>query len=186
MDEQSSLSTTLYGSKGRGGGTGPMNTRDTYMGDDGVDDEFKYFNPAEMENGTIDWTQTIAGNQVWSSESVFDTTYSDDMRRSKRIIRASVNHHDWTGVLSTYNRNINDNLKITTGVDLRSYVGEHYREVVNLLGGDYYVHHYGKAGETGTERMRGVGGLIDYHNTAYHDWYGGFAQTEYSTDLFFN
>ena len=184
VDEQSSLSTTLYGSKGRGGGTGPMNTRDTYMGDDGVDDEFKYFNPAEMENGTIDWTQTIAGNQVWSSESVFDTTYSDDMRRSKRIIRASVNHHDWTGVLSTYNRNINDNLKITTGVDLRSYVGEHYREVVNLLGGDYYVHHYGKAGETGTERMRGVGGLIDYHNTAYHDWYGGFAQTEYSTDLF--
>ncbi|GIS55233.1 hypothetical protein Ct9H90mP29_22750 [bacterium] len=35
VDDQSSLSTTLYGSKGRGGGTGPMNVRDTYMGDDG-------------------------------------------------------------------------------------------------------------------------------------------------------
>ena len=62
------------------------------------------------------------------------------MHRSKRIIRASVNHHDWTGGLSTYNRTITDNLKLTTGVDVRSYAGEHYREVVNLLGGDYYVH----------------------------------------------
>ena len=184
VDEQSSLSTTLYGSKGRGGGTGPMNTRDTYMGDDGEDSYYKYFDPAEMSDGTetIDWTQVIANNQQWSSGSDFDTTYSDDMRRSKRIIRASVNHHDWTGVLSTYNRTVNENLKITTGVDVRSYAGEHYREVVNLLGGDYYVHHYAKAGETGTERMRGVGGLIDYHNTGYHDWYGGWAQTEYTTD----
>ena len=184
VDEQSSLSTTFYGSKGRGGGTGPMNTRDTFMGDDGVDDYYKYFNPAEMSDGsgTIDWTQVIANNQQWSSGSEFDTTYSDDMHRSKRIIRASVNHHDWTGILSTYNRTINDNLKVTTGVDVRSYAGEHYREVVNLLGGDYYVHHYAKAGETGTERMRDVGGLIDYHNTGYHDWYGGWAQAEYSTD----
>ena len=184
VDDQSSLSTTLYGSKGRGGGTGPMNVRDTYMGDDGLDDYYKYFNPAEMADGSglIDWTQVIANNQQWSSGSEFDTTYSDNMHRSKRIIRASVNHHDWTGVLSTYNRTITDNLKVTTGVDVRSYAGEHYREVVNLLGGDYYVHHYAKAGESGTERMRGVGGLIDYHNTGYHDWYGGWAQAEYSTD----
>ena len=191
LDENSSLSTTFYGSNGRGGGTGPMNTRDTYMGDEPdtdslgneIDEYFKYYNPAEMEDSTgrIDWTQVIENNQKWSVDSDFDLTYSDDMRRSKRIIRASVNHHDWTGVLSTYNRMINDNLNITTGVDVRSYAGEHYREVVNLLGGDYYVHHYAKAGESGTERMRHVGGIIDYHNTGYHDWYGGWAQAEYST-----
>ena len=50
------------------------------------------------------------------------------------------------------------------------------------MGADYYVHHYAKAGETGTQRMRGVGGLIDYHNTGYHDWYGGYVQSEYATD----
>ena len=87
-------------------------------------------------------------------------------------------------VLSTYNRRLSDNLNFTTGFDIRSYAGEHYREVVNLLGGDYYVHHNAKAGETGTERMRGVGGLIDYHNTGYHDWYGGWSQLEYATDAF--
>ena len=86
--------------------------------------------------------------------------------------------------MSTYNRSITDELTFTSGVDFRSYAGEHYREVVNLLGGDYYVHHYAKAGETGTERMRGVGGLIDYHNTGYHDWYGGWAQAEYATKAF--
>ena len=39
-----------------------MNTRDTFMGDDGVDDYYKYFNPAEMSDGSgiIDWTQVIA------------------------------------------------------------------------------------------------------------------------------
>jgi len=187
IDASSSLSTTFYGSNGRGGGTGPMNTRDTYMADfDTVDSYNKYYNPAVMSDGSgqIDWTQTIANNQMWSVGSEFDTTYSDSKHRSKRIIRASVNHHDWTGVLSTYNRSITDELTFTSGVDFRSYAGEHYREVVNLLGGDYYVHHYAKAGETGTERMRGVGGLIDYHNTGYHDWYGGWAQAEYATKAF--
>ena len=194
IDESSSLSTTFYGSKGRGGGTGPLNTRDTYMGDEvetdslgnPIDSYYKYFNPAEMSDGSkqIDWTQVIENNQQWSVNSEFDSTYSTSMHRSKRIIRASVNHHDWTGMLSTYSRALNDNLNLTTGFDIRSYAGEHYREVVNLLGGDYYVHHYAKAGETGTERMRGVGGLIDYHNTGYHDWYGGWGQLEYSTDAF--
>ncbi len=186
IDASSSLSTTFYGSKGRGGGTGPMNTRDTFMDDDSTDGYNKYYNPAEMEDGSgeIDWTQVIGNNQHWSYDSEFDTTYSDSKHRSKRIIRASVNHHDWTGVLSTYNRSITDELTFTSGVDFRSYAGEHYREVVNLLGGDYYVHHYAKAGETGTERMRGVGGLIDYHNTGYHDWYGGWAQAEYATKAF--
>ncbi len=194
IDESSSLSTTFYGSKGRGGGTGPLNTRDTYMGDEvetdslgnPIDSYYNYFNPAEMSDGSkqIDWTQVIENNQQWSVNSEFDSTYSTSMHRSKRIIRASVNHHDWTGMLSTYSRALNDNLNLTTGFDIRSYAGEHYREVVNLLGGDYYVHHYAKAGETGTERMRGVGGLIDYHNTGYHDWYGGWGQLEYSTDAF--
>ena len=65
LDENSSLSTTFYGSKGRGGGTGPMNTRDTYMGDnfaevngtwidtvggDTSDSYYKYFNPAELDD----------------------------------------------------------------------------------------------------------------------------------------
>ena len=69
VDEQSSLSTTFYGSKGRGGGTGPMNTRDTFMGDDGVMTIINISIPAEMSDGsgTIDWTQvmrTINNGQV--------------------------------------------------------------------------------------------------------------------------
>ena len=89
------------------------------------------------ETGRIDWTQVIANNQRWSVNSVVDSTYIETMTRAKRIIRASVNHHDWTGILSTYNRTINDNLNFTAGVDIRSYKGEHYREVVNLLGSVY-------------------------------------------------
>lgn len=185
IDGNSTLSTTFYGSKGRGGGTGPLNTRDTMLLDDGTDGYAKYYDPAVLDDntGTIDWTQVILNNQQWLTDSEFDTNYSTSLHRSKRVIRASVNHHDWTGVLSTYGRKINNNINFTSGIDFRSYAGEHYREVVNLLGGDYYVHHYAKAGEEGTERMRGVGGIVDYHNTGYHDWYGAWAQVEYSSAL---
>ena len=48
------------------------------MGDgDTVDTYYKYFNPAEMSDGSgqIDWTQVIANNRQWSVDNEFDTTY---------------------------------------------------------------------------------------------------------------
>ena len=48
IDGNSTLSTTFYGSKGRGGGTGPLNTRDTMLLDDGTDGYAKYYDPAVL------------------------------------------------------------------------------------------------------------------------------------------
>ena len=42
-------------------------------------------------------------------------------------------------MLSTYNSQLNNYFDLAAGIDLRSYTGEHYREVYDLLGGDYYV-----------------------------------------------
>jgi hypothetical protein len=59
-------------------------------------------------------------------------------RRNGFIRRASVNSHNWVGMLSNYNTKINDNLSFDVGVDIRSYKGYHYRRVDNLLGADGY------------------------------------------------
>ena len=59
------------------------------MGDgDTVDTYYKYFNPAELDDGSgqIDWGQVIENNRQWSVGSEFDTTYSSTMHRSKRIM----------------------------------------------------------------------------------------------------
>ena len=45
------------------------------------------------------------------------------------IRTASVNKHIWYGVISTLEHNINENLSFVGGVDLRYYVGEHFRKL---------------------------------------------------------
>ena len=50
-----------------------------------------------------------------------DTDYISGEYRSKAIIRASVNHHNWYGLISTFKyEELIPNLDLTTGVDARS------------------------------------------------------------------
>jgi hypothetical protein len=190
IDDKMSLSSTLYGSNGRGGGTGPLNSRGDFLGDEnyGTDGEvsyFKYINPPKDANGLYEWDKLIAWNASdWdgnASAAVGDSDYIADEYRSKTIIRASVNHHDWYGLISTFKYDqVIPNLNLTAGVDARSYKGEHYREVVNLLGGDYYVDFSDDNDVTNADKVKRVGDKVAYHNIGYNSWFGGFLQGEYS------
>ena len=70
-------------------------------------------------------------------------TVRDDLQGGQTgdgwIRTASVNKHIWYGAISTLEHNINENLSFVGGVDLRYYVGEHFRKVENLLGNSTYV-----------------------------------------------
>ena len=192
IDKKMTLSSTLYGSNGRGGGTGPLNSRGDFLGNEnyGTDGEvsyFKYINPPKDDNGLYEWDKLIAWNASdWdgsASAAVGDADYIADEYRSKGIIRASVNHHDWYGLISTLKYDdIMPNLNLTTGLDVRSYKGEHYREVVNLLGGDYYVDFSDDNDITNADKVKRVGDKVAYHNIGYNSWFGGFLQAEYSLD----
>ena len=64
INTQMSLSSTVYGSNGRGGGTGPLNSRGDFLGNEnyGTDGEvsyFKYINPPKDENGLYEWNKLI-------------------------------------------------------------------------------------------------------------------------------
>ena len=218
VNEKTSFSNVLYYSTGRGGGTGPLNSRSRYAKyNDGTDstgatiwaDQYvKYINPDPDSNvkGQYDWDGMInynshvdtAGNTTWSETDTlsskyatlewnlgkpYDLTYSDSEKRAKYIIRGSVNHHDWYGAISTLVHNFNKNLKGTFSMDIRSYTGEHYRQVLNLLGADYFVDLYGNTNDMDTDsKMKRIGDQIAYHNIGYVKWLGYSGQVEYSTD----
>ncbi len=99
IDDRSSFSTVLYGSLGRGGGTGGLGGPLT-----------------RTESGQIDFDATAANPD------------SDYVRRS------SINNHNWLGGVLKYENGISDNLNLSVGADLRRYYGDHFMQVVNLLG----------------------------------------------------
>jgi iron complex outermembrane recepter protein len=96
------------------------------------------------------------------------------------IIRASVNNHFWYGLLSTMKYNINKNISTTFGVDLRSYEGEHYRTVYDLLDS--------KKGFLGSRNARipqsqtrlNIGDKYFNNYNGFVKWAGVFGVIEYS------
>lgn len=98
---------------------------------------------------------------------------------SETILRASRNNHTWYGLLSTLNTELTENIDLTFGVDLRSYKGEHFTELTDLLGGQFYVD---DRDENNPNNVAGVGDMILYHDDGFVSWLGAFAQAEYSKD----
>ena len=108
INETSNLSTVVYASFGRGGGTGNEGP------------SFK-----SLDNGTL------------NLQSVFDQNVIDGA--GKTILRSSVNNHSWFGVVSNYQKKFNDNLTWNAGIDLRTYSGEHFKQMVNDFGASYFA-----------------------------------------------
>ncbi len=138
------------------------------------------------ENNNIDWDQVVKSNREAVIGGVvvpsIDPTYSDSKYKSKNILAGAVNNHLWVGAVSQVDYKINNAWKFTGGLDYRWYKGEHYYEVRNLLGGDYYLDFNNR---NDPNYMKKVGDKIakqPYHNhrDAIMSWYGAFTQIEYS------
>ncbi|MBK7381259.1 MAG: TonB-dependent receptor [Ignavibacteriales bacterium] len=153
LNQSSILSTVGYFSFGTGYGSGRLGSNFIY-------------NTA----GLIDF------DAVWArNEANLD---SNGVKQSLTILRNSVNNHFWTGILSTYKTNVNDELSLSVGFDGRYYLGEHYREIRNLLGGSYWLN---TKDINNPDLITKTGDLVDYHNDGKVMLYGGFAQAEYQT-----
>ncbi|MDG1902384.1 MAG: TonB-dependent receptor [Bacteroidales bacterium] len=175
INEKAFLATSAYLSFGNGGGSGPLGYG-SYLNGNQYSGYYKY-EPPQTASGQYDWDQMadINANEDMYSVRDGDTTWVP-AGESKHIIRNSVNNHLWMGVLSTLTYNLSDNLVLTAGLDSRYYEGEHYREVRDLIGGDYWSD---KAfGQTK------VGDKIAYWNDGIVTYGGIFTQLEYSKGNF--
>ncbi len=222
IDEESSLSASAYVSFGRGGGTGDIGrfggfrrgNDSSIFGQDGTvlfdsliaanSGQGGVFNNGVTANNTPDFqTGTFIVNDpnIYSGPGQSWQDPADRLdganRRNGIIRRASVNSHNWYGLLANYNRNLNENLTLDFGVDVRSYTGIHYRRVDDLLGADGYRDNSNvnqPFNVLTTEYSSDLSSLwnvfrstddeekINYHNDGRVRWFGGFTQLEYKND----
>ena len=110
INDTSSLSTVVYASTGNGGGTGGRGQR------------------IRNDRGNIDY-DAIYGYNL--STSGAGGNYAAE---GGYVTRASMNMHNWLGLVTNYETSINDNLTLNVGADLRTYYGEHFRVVENFHG----------------------------------------------------
>jgi len=155
------LSNIVYLSMGNGGGTSlKKSVQPRYITDEGQIDLQAYYD-INIDN--------------------FDPKYPDEPK-SYQYLRSNINNHNWVGLLSTFNYSINDEFTLSGGIDLRRYVGTHYEEVYNLLGGNYTLDLNDKNRNPDTQLREGD--KINYHNDAVVEWAGLFAQMEYKVGNF--
>jgi len=212
LSETLTLATSLYGSAGRGGGTGPRG-RNYYNAETDILPYRKDLTTHYLENGRgsrtaegfIDFDAIVAYNQANTDPYTGDVGkfgglligsngFKDDgVNRASLVRRASMNSHDWIGGISNLEFE-SDNLKASVGVDLRNYKGYHYRALNNLMGLDGYYstgnkNSAGQIIETTIDASpfqdTGIRGpKIDYYNIGYVGWYGLNSMVEYKTDRF--
>lgn len=154
-DSRWSWDNVLYYSGGEGGGTG------TYGSVERVSDFGGYF------HRNRDWNAEIAQN-----EANLDST---GRAQSTGILRNSRNNQYTVGLISKATYEASENWSTSFGLDWRTAEIQHFREVRDLLGGDYYL-------ENGQQKT--IGGIIDYNNTNTVDWLGGYWQAAYEKDDF--
>ncbi|SNR54673.1 Outer membrane receptor proteins, mostly Fe transport [Lutibacter flavus] len=158
ISDKTNLSTALYASWGTGGGGGTAGSnRDLFNVRIGGDDQ-----PMDLDN-------IVAINRANGTQGL----------GSEAFLRASRNDHSWFGALSTFKTDFNDNLSFIAGLDLRDYTGKHFREVTDLLGGNY-VEDNSNINNPNTALK--VGDKFSYYNDGEVGWQGLFTQLEYNTD----
>jgi carboxypeptidase-like protein/TonB-dependent receptor-like protein len=208
ISDKTDLKTSAYVSMGRGGGTGPRgrlrtpgSVYDSYGGDDtGIynsDGQVRFDDIAAYNSGqsVSDWgdvKEQYNGQNVVSSDGKID----GNAVGSGFIRRASMNSHNWYGVLSTLTSKLNENLTLIGGVDGRYYKGIHYRRLENLLGADGYLARSddnnpanlitetsaADFGNFSDDSYKNGNNVLAYRNDGLVSWMGLFGQLEYAKD----
>ena len=161
INDKSALSTALYASFGSGGGRRDEGTK---IGSD----EYR-IGPTGLQ--PIDFDRIVEENRA------------NGVNGSTDIISSSRNSHEWYGILSSYKNRVNDALTISGGFDGRYYIGSHWYQVDDLLGGQFFLDNetdtfaFGKPLQVGDKYNKDYDGIVVR--------YGLFGQAEYQiTDAF--
>ena len=167
INEKSTLSSVLYASWGRGGGTGPR-------GDGRV----------RTSDGQLDYLAIEQANQAIGVGG-FDSAQQGYIRRG------SMNNHAWYGLVSNFNHNFTENLTFNVGADIRFYKGDHFRQIIDLYGlqgwaedGQVYTSTFEADPWAATFDFADENERIDYDYSENINYQGLFSQIEYSKGKF--
>ena len=178
INDKLDLSSVLYGSWGRGGGTGDVGRG-----------RVRIETPGGRE---IDFDAIEANNIANADANGYVNFGNGYMRRS------SMNLHDWYGVISNLNFDNGGDFTYNVGIDGRTYTGTHFRQMANMYGASGYTDNYRwgsrPSGFTVTETYPADPWSTFFGNYAPEDqryaydyeetinYIGGFGQVEYTID----
>ena len=162
INKTTTLTTSLYGSIGHGGGSGAIGRYETSIAKD------------------------AAGHLLFDPQATINAASTTG---SKYGLRNSVNNHTWYGFLTTLNEQLSKSLNFTFGLDGRTYVGTHFREMRELIGGSYYKDFYTNATVDANasdfiniNKITPPKNRIAYDNDGRVKYLGTFGQLEYAKD----
>ena len=155
IDDSSSLNTVFYASTGNGGGTGGRGQR------------------IRNDRGNLDY-DAIYGYNL--STSGAGGNYAAE---GGYVTRASMNMHNWVGMVMKYEKVFSDNLTFNVGADLRTYYGEHFRIVENFHGLTSWQENIRLRNQNDNHATYGSYGtyknVITARDMAANPWYATFA-----------
>lgn len=176
ISEESDISSVLYASFGRGGGTGPFSSSS---------------NTLRTEDGQIDWAAIEAVNM---SDTDGTGAYGQNY-----ALRSSVNNHQWFGNVTNFETDLSELIEFSLGADFRFYRGDHFRQMVDLYGlnayNEAFRHSSRPSSYTVNETFKANpwSSLFDfadedqrvgYDYSENINYQGVFTQVEYDNDVF--
>lgn len=166
ISDNSKLSTVLYASWGRGGGTG----------------NYGDYNIKDKATGLIDFNALAARNKALGGGT---TIYNNDPTSAKfnqqeykgYALRGSMNNHDWYGLVTNFETKLSDNLTLNSGLDLRTYQGKHYRQIVNFVGLTDWTENTRLRGENNQPNPANEVTRVISETYSIEPWYASFHTT---------
>ena len=169
LNKKSFVATAAYFSFGYGGGK----WSDKFMTEQNI---WNYRNPS----GQIDWGSIYENNA--NNTDTFTLANGQQVTGfSKNIQTNFLASHVWTGIMSTFDHQLSDEFKLTTGIHYRYFRSSLQQKVRDLLGGQFYIDDYARAidGVSGREQVKHTGDIVKVDNGALINYINIFAQADY-------
>ena len=212
INDNTKLSTILYGSWGRGGGTsgtggalGNNYLSAAFKTVDGLVDFDKIVawnsGQAVRINGVMKTraTSTSPSNSTPSPFTGYTNTFSTGSASNATTgfsRTSSINSHDWFGGIVSLNKKLSNTLTLDFGLDARTYTGYHFTNINSLLGAGAFLDatsDVNNPNKVVTENYTASPSLnpfsqadtkekISFYSKGNVRWYGAFTQLEYSKD----
>lgn len=128
---------------------------------------------------TAMYASNVANTQtITNPYGAFGT--SETGSQSRYMLEARYNNHNWYGVISNVNYQIDPTLSLVAGIDVRDYTAVHYAKVHDLIGGDFWVDKFGTTDNNllTPNRIAFKGDKVRYDYDGNVRWGAAFAQLE--------
>lgn len=134
------------------------------------------------KNNQIDWDAIYLQNI--SNPDTFQLTDGRKVNGFSKIIQTNyLASHWWLGGLTNLNWQINNKLKVITGLHTRYFKSNLREEISDLMGGNFWIDTYGWAieGIGGRNQLKTPGDIINVDNDSRVDVVSYFIQGEYTS-----